>query len=423
MSYSEALVLILSILREMLLVEIAPKAKLTELGFLDESAIESLAQAIKVRSGITIDDAGIRHSRTVSDLAQLLAFQSETQTGRVQLSFPTAEESEDNGCEYPVWFATNRRAHLTAVDKLEFSIERDDRTHYGACTVFVPKSHRIGSTGSSWLKRKLTGTDDRLRLESVRELAFNSYWSSMKRALRAVDIEDRDVVVFIHGYNVSFVDAAIRSAQIGFDLSIKGAMIFFSWPSYGSTSAYLADEATIEASEAAIAEFMINVATRSNARAVHIIAHSMGNRGVLRAVSRIAAVAEERSRVRFEQIILAAPDVDADVFRQLCGAYRQISARTTLYVSAKDRAVEASGWLHQYPRVGLTPPIFVTPGIDTINVTNADLTMLGHGYVAEARDVLRDMHDLINHGTSPDRRFGLRAVGSESGVPFWFIGS
>jgi hypothetical protein len=30
------------------------------------------------------------------------------------------------------------------------------------------------------------------------------------------------------------------------------------------------------------------------------------------------------------------------------------------------------------------PPTLVVPGIDTINVTNVDLTMLGHGYIAEA---------------------------------------
>ena len=54
------------------------------------------------------------------------------------------------------------------------------------------------------------------------------------------------------------------------------------------------------------------------------------------------------------------------------------------------------------------PPTLVLPGIDTINVTNVDLTMLGHGYVAEARDVLTDMHALITQGAPPDERFGLR---------------
>jgi hypothetical protein len=86
-------------------------------------------------------------------------------------------------------------------------------------------------------------------------------------------------------------------------------------------------------------------------------------------------------------------------------------------------AVEASGWLHQFPRVGLIPPICVIPGIDTVNVTNVDLSMLGHGYVAAARDVLHDIHDLITHGTAPDRRFGLREAVTMAGERFWIIGA
>jgi esterase/lipase superfamily enzyme len=149
----------------------------------------------------------------------------------------------------------------------------------------------------------------------------------------------------------------------------------------------------------------------------------MGNRGVIRAINRIVSRAEQQKEVRFDQIILAAPDIDADVFRELCKAYSAVSTRTTLYVCAKDRAIEASRWLHQYPRVGLTPPICIVPGIDTINVTNADLTILGHGYVAEARDVLRDIHDLITHGTAPDRRFGLQPSLTELGERFWIVGA
>jgi deoxycytidine triphosphate deaminase len=204
-------------------------------------------------------------------------------------------------------------------------------------------------------------------------------------------------------------------------LVIRGAMTFFSWPSRGKTASYMADEATIEASESAIAQFMSDVATKANAHAVHIIVHSMGNRGVLRAICRITDNAEQLSRVRFKQIILAAPDVDVDVFRQLCGAYSMVSARTTLYVCAKDRAVEASGWLHQFSRVGLTPPICVVSGIDTVEVTDVDLTNLGHGYIAEARDVLGDIHDLITHGTAPDRRFRLLAQSTLLGERFWVV--
>jgi hypothetical protein len=56
-------------------------------------------------------------------------------------------------------------------------------------------------------------------------------------------------------------------------------------------------------------------------------------------------------------------------------------------------------------------------------VTNADLTMLGHGYVAEARDVLTDMHALITHGAPPNERFGLREANNEEGERYWLIGA
>jgi esterase/lipase superfamily enzyme len=289
--------------------------------------------------------------------------------------------------------------------------------------VFIPKSHKIGSIGSPWWKRLLMLTDDRLRLLGIDEFEQSAYWDGIASQLAAIGTDERCALIFVHGYNVSFQEAALRAAQIGFDLSVKGAMAFFSWPSQGSTGGYPADEATIEASEGVIADFMIDVAERSGAAAVHIIAHSMGNRGVLRAVNRIAAKAQRRTGKPFGQVILAAADVDADVFRQLSAAYADVASRTTLYVSKRDLAVEASRWLHNFPRAGLMPPTLVLPGIDTINVTNADLTMLGHGYVAEARDVLTDMHALITHGAPPNERFGLREANNEEGERYWLIGA
>jgi len=325
--------------------------------------------------------------------------------------------------EYVVWYGTNRRPSDANDASRGYSVQRDNFVHYGSCRVFIPGSHKIGSIGSPWWKRLLTITDDRLRLLGIDELHQNAYWTGIAARLAAVDADERSALIFVHGYNVSFQEAALRAAQIGFDLSVKGAMAFFSWPSQGSTSGYPADEATIEASEGVIADFMTDFAERSGATAVHIIAHSMGNRGVLRAVNRIAAKAQRRTGKPFGQVILAAADVDADVFRQLSAAYAEVASRTTLYVSKRDLAVEASRWLHNFPRAGLMPPTLVLPGIDTINVTNADLTMLGHGYVAEARDVLTDMHALITHGAPPHERFGLREAKNEEGERYWLIGA
>ena len=326
-------------------------------------------------------------------------------------------------CEYVVWYGTNRCLRDPANVRKGYSTERDTKVHYGVCRAYIPESHKIGSIGSPWWKRLATFSDDRIKLLEIIKQNQATYWRQISSHLANVAVLDRHAVIFVHGYNVSFKDAALRAAQIGFDLSIKGAMAFFSWPSQARLRGYPADEATIEASERVIANFMVDFATKSRAEAVHIIAHSMGNRGVLRAVNRIADRAQQRSGVPFGQIILAAADVDLDTFRELCAAYTQVARRTTLYVSSRDLAVEASRWLHDYARAGLMPPICVVPGIDTINVTNADLTSLGHGYVADARDVLQDMHNLIIHDASPDKRFGLRQEKTKKGECYWVIGS
>jgi esterase/lipase superfamily enzyme len=265
--------------------------------------------------------------------------------------------------------------------------------------------------------------DDRLKLRSIEEMRGKNYWKTIGSQLSKLAPDERHALIFVHGYNVSFENAALRAAQIGVDLSIKWVMAFFSWPSLGTVDGYFADRATVEVSEDMIADFMTDFVERSNVTSVHIIARSMGNRGVLAAVARIAAKAQSRTRKYFGQVILAAADVDSDRFRQRCASYLALASRTTLHVSTRDLAVEASRWLHKFPRVGLMPPVFVAPGIDTINVKNVDLTMLGHGYIADARDVLSDMHNLILHAASPESRFGLRPAITDFGEQFSLIGA
>lgn len=324
--------------------------------------------------------------------------------------------------EYRVWYGTNRKPIDPTDPSLGYSGGRDRLVHYGFCDVFVPESHKIGSVGSSALRRLIGWTDDRLKLRLTAALEREAYWAAVARQVAETEPGKRHAVVFIHGFNVSFEEAAIRAAQIGFDLGI-GTMAFFSWPSKGSKTrrAYQSDGQTIGASESAIADFLADFALRSGAEAVHVIVHSMGNQGVLRAMNRIVTDAERRGDCRFGQIILAAADVDSDTFEQLAGAYRELAQRTTLYVSERDLALTVSAWFADYPRVGLYPPVSVFDGIDTVSVSNIDLTLLGHGYVGGARDVLQDMHRLIFTGEPPPR-FGLKSRRNADGKAYWEVG-
>jgi esterase/lipase superfamily enzyme len=324
---------------------------------------------------------------------------------------------------YPVWYGTNRRHSDPSDPSAGFSGQREnqDVVHHGKCLVAIPKSHRFGSVGSAWWKRWLTWTDDRLRIVQRDEIAREAFWKAIRGELAQGGPDEQQALVYLHGFNVSFDEAAIRAAQIGFDLKVPGAMAFFSWPSRGALKGYAADAASIEASEAAIADFLVRLATDSGAARVHVIAHSMGNRGLLRAIQRITAQAASTAGIRFGQVFLAAPDLDVGLFRDLAALYPKVSERTTLYVSAQDRALEASHWIHQFDRVGYAPPVTVVDGIDTIEVTGLDLSILGHGYFAEAHGVLYDMHHLLRQNTAPGSRLRLHAKRNPDGRPYWVI--
>jgi esterase/lipase superfamily enzyme len=331
-----------------------------------------------------------------------------------------AAPAAEQGVDYPVWFATNRKP-----EGQNFGGERSETVTHGRVLVHVPKAHRFGETGSSWWTRLWRG-DDQLRVKEIAAAALDVFYDGLRQALaEAREDGAPQALVFLHGYNVSFADAAIRTAQIGCDLKVPGPVAFFSWPSRASASAYPADEASIEASERHIADFLVDFAARCRlddaAPRLHLIAHSMGNRGLLRALQRIASDAQTRGKVKFDQIILAAPDVDRDLFLDLAALYRQHAERVTLYASGADLPVHLSSRLHDAPRAGYFKPYTVAEGVDTIAVPDFDVDLLGHSYFAQAEALLHDIYDLLRLADPHPKHRQRIVAATEDGVSFWAL--
>ena len=330
-----------------------------------------------------------------------------------------AAGEDPSGKVFPVWFGTNREPLGDG-----FGNKRAGKTTLGVAEVYVPEAHRFGEVGTSWWTklRRLDLRDDMLRVQRIHSLDVAAFFALVDAAVTGARNPDGppQALVFIHGFNVSFEEAAVRAAQLGVDLDVSGATAFFSWPSRGSVAAYTADEATIDASERAIADFLTDFGRRCGAERVDVIAHSMGNRGLLRSLQRIAADAERRSKVKFGQIILAAPDVDRDLFLDLAHLYPEFCDRCTLYASNRDVAVHASSWVHWGHRAGYFQPYTVTAGVDTIAVPNFNVDLLGHGYFAAAERLLHDMWTILHHPTPPERRQGIDAMPLADGDAWQF---
>jgi esterase/lipase superfamily enzyme len=314
-----------------------------------------------------------------------------------------------NTRKYRVWFGTNRSFEKT------FDLRNGSQTlTFGSCTVYVPRTHSFGSLGSCWVKRtirRIRGLeDDRLKLESTTVLDENSFRTEIAAAQRPW--LRKTALVVVHGYNVSFEEAALRTAQIGFDLRIDGVCAFFSWPSRSNLARYMADGEEVQLAEGHFVRFLRTLGSIPEIEEIHVLAHSMGNRLLLRAVQQLALTGTAELDNRVGQIILAAADVSQELFAVHAEKYLRLARRrVTSYSCTRDLPLAVSRMLHDHHRVGLEPPVFTYPKLDSVSAADLDLHALGHSYYADVEAVLYDLFELIHHDTAPARRLRIEPAG------------
>jgi esterase/lipase superfamily enzyme len=149
------------------------------------------------------------------------------------------------------------------------------------------------------------------------------------------------------------------------------------------------------------------VLAQSGAQEIYIVAHSMGNRLVTAVVPKIGQTVPG-ARARIKDIVLAAPDVDAEVFkRDIAPRLPQAASNITLYASSKDWALTLSKTVHSgQARAGDTSGrITIVPSIDTIDASSLAADFLGHSYVGSS--ALSDLRRLIEGDERPFQR-GMR---------------
>ncbi|MFG0263061.1 MAG: alpha/beta hydrolase [Novipirellula sp. JB048] len=267
----------------------------------------------------------------------------------------------------------------------------------GVCEVTVPDSHRRGLVERpSLLKFELREDQrDHIVLTSAVELGGSDF--QRRLAETVASSSERDLLVFIHGYNVGFEAAIQRTAQIAVDLPFEGVPVCYSWPSQASLLGYTIDENNAEWTVPHLKQFLTELAQESGARSINVVAHSMGNRAMTAAMQQLRWELPSGAPPPFDRIVLAAPDVDADRFRRdLAPPLLDVSKQVTLYASSDDQALIASKKVHGYPRAGESGSnLLVVPGVETVDVSGIDLSLLGHSYYGDNESMLRDLYELV----------------------------
>jgi esterase/lipase superfamily enzyme len=149
---------------------------------------------------------------------------------------------------------------------------------------------------------------------------------------------DGRVLIFVHGFNVPFDGAVYRLAQIVADAGPRAAPVLFSWPSRGSTFAYVYDRESAAYSRDALEDVLRLAARSPHVQEITILSHSMGAWLTMEAL-RQYAIREGRVDSKISDVILASPDLDADVFVRQFEALGEERPRFTFLIARDDRAL------------------------------------------------------------------------------------
>ena len=317
-----------------------------------------------------------------------------------------------------MFYGTDRKPTLFGVGRYT---GKRGKLSYGICAVSIPHRHEIGVLERpAWIRLEFREhPDSHVVLIGAKPIEDESLWKSFL-ASTTFKANTRQVLVFVHGFNVAFDQAARVTAQIAHDLKFTGVSVFYSWPSRDRSLMYKVDEASVQATEAHLERFLLDVLNGSLDAHVFVLAHSMGSRAVTQVVAELARRNPGLGN-RLSQIVLAAPDIDADYFkRTLAPRLLEEGLQVTLYASANDKALFISSMFHAHQRAGHTQPeIVMVPGLISIDASAAstDFSGLGHSAFADRRSVLSDMYYLFK-GVPPNERHGLSEVRTKSGLHY-----
>lgn len=321
------------------------------------------------------------------------------------------------------WAATNPSApdgNPTAQgwnDVADYTGERNSSLAYGAIRVRVPEEHQIGKLELAQDLHifKLTiwhVTPDQRKyfiIRSIQETDKAKWIAAISSDNRRKDTRDKKALIFVHGFNTKFQDAAFRTAQIVGDLQFRGTPVLFSWPSRGEIADYLYDKDSALGSRDALLQVVRNL-NEAGINDISIIAHSMGN---LVAVDALANSSATQSPAAIAQLVMAAPDVDRDMFIEEIPKLAKVAKGLTLYASSKDKALQLSMRVAgNIPRAGDVPligPVVLSPLV-TIDVSalGDELFGLNHNTFATARNVLDDLKLLLSTGAPAPRLTEIR---------------
>ncbi|WP_243375219.1 alpha/beta hydrolase [Microvirga solisilvae] len=207
-----------------------------------------------------------------------------------------------------------------------FSGERSPDLVYAEARLTPPSESLIG--GSGWSIAKVEGVNRSNAAQAFAQAAFG-----------------RDLLLYIHGYRESFQTAATSTINLSQGIQFPGATGLFTWPSAASTFSYVADREAAMWSRDSLEDLLTAIAKTPSGGRINIVAHSMGTLLTLETLRMLRASGGESAMERIGAVVLAAPDIDIDLFARGLERLGTDAKKITVISSTNDRALAVSSRL------------------------------------------------------------------------------
>ncbi|MEM8838831.1 MAG: alpha/beta hydrolase [Pseudomonadota bacterium] len=338
---------------------------------------------------------------------------------------PLAQQSVDDGIgKAPtdlnlrrVYYGTNRHKAEDAISHWAFGPDRGSELLLGFTDISIPKNRIAGTIDrpERWnflsipLPIKESESIEKHFVEyETKELSESEFKKEVAKAAVS-EAAEKSAIIYIHGFNNTFQDAMFRAAQLGEDLKFDGLVFAFSWPARGGVNDYVTDLDSAWLAVEYLDQFLDLIAEEDDIKKVHLIVHSMGNALLSHLVQRNGTRLSKQQGKLIDQLILAAPDIDREVFREVSEHFKRHSEAVTLYASSADIALHVSEQIRgEYPRAGDVPDAgpLIIDGIDTMDVSVVESGLFGlkHSTYGDSDQVINDVIQRIRKFDQPPHK-------------------
>jgi esterase/lipase superfamily enzyme len=240
------------------------------------------------------------------------------------------------GKRQSIFVVTNRKKDETGD---VFSGERSTSLSYSSYTVSVPPGHKTGKV--EWAEGKPDPKTDFVTVGAAQYPGSAAFKAAINAALAGKTGAEREVMVFVHGYNTSYSEGIYRLAQIKNDFQVPGLAVHFSWPSAADTKYYVYDRDSIALSRDGMQSMLQDLADTNVSRII-LVGHSMGTYLTVETLRQMSMLGDTKFRNKLGPVVLLSPDIDVDVFKSQVSRINPLPQPFILFTSSKDRALKLS---------------------------------------------------------------------------------